>query len=222
MPRGGVSLCPRKEVEVENRKRTMWIVKVAMLSAVASLLMYLEIPIPFMPPFLKLDFSDIPALLAGFSLGPLAGVGVLFIKNAVHALASWSFLVGELANFIIGVSFVLPAALIYKNRKNKKSAVVGMVAGGFIMTVTAGFLNAYILIPLYATVLNFPVEAIVGMSNKVNPLIKDLKTLIFIGITPFNIIKAFMNTLVAALIYKPLSPLLHKNFDNSRAKLSDD
>ncbi|MCK5758422.1 MAG: ECF transporter S component [Clostridiales bacterium] len=207
---------------MDTSKKTMWIVKVAMLSAVASLLMFLEIQIPFMPPFLKLDFSDIPALLAGFSLGPLAGVAVLFIKNAVHAMASWSFLVGELANFIIGVSFVLPAALIYRHKKNKKSAVIGMAAGGITMTLIAGFLNAFVLIPLYATVLKFPVEAIIDMSNKVNPLIKDLKTLIFIGITPFNLLKAFLNTLVAAFIYKPLSPLLHKNFSKSITKPLDE
>ena len=185
-----------------------------MLSAVATILMYLEIPLPLVPPFLRLDFSDIPALLAGFAMGPLAGVAVLLVKNAVHALASWSFLVGELANFLIGISFVLPAAVIYQRRKNKKSAVVGMLTGGLVMTVIAGMLNAFVLIPLYASVLNFPVEAIVGMSNEVNPMITDLKTLIFIGITPFNIVKASVNILLTALIYKPLSPFLHReSFD---------
>ena len=193
----------------------MWIVKVAMLSAVAAILMYLEIPLPLVPPFLRLDFSDIPALLAGFAMGPLAGVAVLLVKNAVHALASWSFLVGELANFLIGISFVLPAAIIYQRKKNKKSAVVGMLTGGGVMTVVAGLLNAFVLIPLYASVLNFPVEAIVGMSNEVNPMITDLKTLIFIGITPFNIVKASVNILLTALIYKPLSPFLHReSFDS--------
>jgi riboflavin transporter FmnP len=200
---------------VDNRRKTTtWIVKVAMLSAVATILMYLEIPLPLVPPFLRLDFSDIPALLAGFAMGPLAGVAVLLVKNAVHALASWSFLVGELANFLIGISFVLPAAIIYQRRKNKRSAVVGMLTGGLVMTVVAGMLNAFVLIPLYASVLNFPVEAIVGMSNEVNPMITDLKTLIFIGITPFNIVKASVNILLTALIYKPLSPFLHReSFD---------
>ena len=193
----------------EKRITTSWIVKVAMLSAVASILMFLEIPIPLMPPFLKLDFSDIPALLAGFSLGPIAGVAVLLIKNMVHALSSWSFLVGELANFTIGVSFVLPAAIIYQKHKNKKSAIIGMTAGGLSMVVFAGLINYFVLIPLYATVLNIPVEVIVGMSNEVNGLIVDLKTLILIGITPFNIIKAFVNILITALIYKRLSPILH-------------
>ena len=193
-----------------TREKTLWMVKVAMLSAAAAVLMFIEIPLPFMPPFLKMDFSDIPALLAGFSLGPLAGVVVLLIKNLIHALASWSFLVGELANFNIGLCFVLPAAFIYKKRKNKNSAIMGMTVGGLTMTVAAGVLNAFVLIPLYASVLEFPVEAIIGMSRELNPLIKDLPTLIFIGILPFNLIKAFLNTLVTALIYKPLSPLLHR------------
>lgn len=191
-------------------KKTKWLVKVAMLSAVAAILMYLEVPIPFVPPFLRLDFSDIPALLAGFSLGPLAGLIVLLIKNMVHALASWSFLVGELANFLFGAAFVIPAAVIYQKHKNKKSAIIGMTVGSIAMTLTAGLLNAFVLIPLYATVLNFPLDAIIGMSSEVNPMITDLKTLIFIGITPFNLLKAFLNTLITALIYKPLSPFLHK------------
>jgi riboflavin transporter FmnP len=196
---------------LENRnKKTKWLVKVAMLSAVAAILMYLEIPLPFVPPFLRLDFSDIPALLAGFSLGPLAGIVVVFIKNLVHAMASWSFLVGELANFVFGVAFVLPAALIYQKHKNKRSAIIGMTTGSITMTITAGLMNAFVLIPLYATVLNFPLEAIISMSKEVNPLITDMKTLIFIGITPFNILKALLTTLITALIYKPLSPYLHK------------
>ncbi|MBN2557208.1 MAG: ECF transporter S component [Clostridia bacterium] len=193
----------------DKKIATSWLVKVAMLSAVASVLMFLEMTIPFVPPFLKLDFSDIPALLAGFSLGPLAGAAVVLIKNLVHALTSWSFLVGELANFLIGISFVLPAAFIYRKHKNKKNAIIGMAVGGATMTVAAGLLNYFILIPLYATVLNFPVEAIIGMSNEVNKYIVDLKTLVLIGITPFNIFKAFVNILITALIYKRLSPLLH-------------
>lgn len=194
----------------KRREKTLWIVKVAMLSAAAAVLMFLEIPIPLVPPFLRMDFSDIPALLAAFSLGPLAGFAVLLVKNLVHALASWSFLVGELANFTIGLCFVMPAAFIYKRHKDKKSAIVGMTVGGLTMTAVAGLLNAFVLIPLYAIVLNFPVEAIINMSKEVNPLITNLPTLILIGITPFNLLKAFLNTLVTAFIYKPLSPLLHK------------
>ncbi|MFO7612792.1 MAG: ECF transporter S component [Clostridia bacterium] len=200
----------------DKKIATSWLVKVAMLSAVASVLMFFEMTIPFVPPFLKLDFSDIPALLAGFSLGPLAGAAVVLIKNLVHALTSWSFLVGELANFLIGISFVLPAAFIYRKHKNKKNAIIGMAVGGVTMTVAAGLLNYFLLIPLYATVLKFPVEAIIGMSNEVNKHIVDLKTLVLIGITPFNIFKALVNIFITAIIYKRLSPLLHKDYIKKR------
>ncbi|MFO7635718.1 MAG: ECF transporter S component [Clostridia bacterium] len=199
---------------MENKKEkkitTAWLVRVALLGAVASVLMFLEISLPFVPPFLKLDFSDIPAFLAGFALGPLAGVMVLLIKNVVHGFtASWSFFVGELANFLIGLSFVLPASLIYARNKNRKSALVGMVVGGLVMTVFAALANYFALIPLYATVLGIPVEVIVGMSKEMNPAIVDLKTLVLIGIMPFNLFKAFVNTLIVMLIYKRLSPILH-------------
>ncbi len=194
---------------IDKSNRTSWIVRVALLAAVSSVLMFLEMSVPFVPPFLKFDFSDIPALLAGFSMGPLAGVTVVLIKNLVHAITSWSFLVGELANFLIGVAFVLPAAIIYKRNKCKKNAVVGMIAGGLIMTVFAALLNYFVLIPLYATVLGFPVEAIIEMSNSVNSMIVDLKTLILIGITPFNLFKAAVNIFITAIIYKKLSPILH-------------
>ena len=207
-----------------RRKATMWIVKVAMLSAVAAILMFLEMPVPLVPPFLKFDFSDIPALLAGFSLGPLAGVAVMFVKNIIHALTSWSFFVGELANFLIGVSFVLPAAIIYKRNKNKKSAVLGMIAGGIIMTVFAGLLNYFLLIPLYTKVLGYTIEEIIAWSSSANKGIIDLKSLIIIGITPFNVFKAFINILVTTLIYKKLSPLLHEKKDRNTtdADTSDD
>lgn len=193
----------------DNSNRTSWIVRVALLTAVSSVMMFLEMSVPFMPPFLKFDFSDIPSLLAGFSMGPLAGVTVVILKNLVHAITSWSFLVGEFANTLIGIAFVLPAAIIYKRNKCKKNAIIGMIVGSLIMTILAALMNYFLLIPLYATVLGFPVEAIIEMSNSVNPMIVDLKTLILIGVTPFNLFKAIINTIITAIVYKKLSPILH-------------
>jgi len=189
--------------------RVNWVAKVGMLSAVSAILMFLEIPVPFVPPFLKFDFSDLPALIAGFAFGPLAGVAVLFVKNIIHAIASWSFLVGELANFLIGVSFVLPAALIYRGRKTKARAVTGMIAGGVSMVIIAGLLNYFVLLPMYTKVLGFTMEEIVAWSSTANKHIVDLRSLVVIGITPFNIFKVLVNIVLTALIYKKISHLLH-------------
>jgi riboflavin transporter len=195
------------------------IAKVGMLSAVSAILMMLEIPIPLVPPFLKLDFSDIPALLAGFAFGPLAGVSVLLVKNIIHALVSWSFLVGELANFLIGVSFVLPAAMIYKVRKTRAGAIAGMVAGGAAMVVFAGILNYFLLIPLYTRVLGYTMEDIIAWSSSANKYIVDLRSLVVIGITPFNIFKALVNIGITTLIYKKISHFLHSSPVRSKENL---
>lgn len=206
-----------KKMNLKNN-RVNWIAKVGMLSAIASILMFLEIPLPFVPPFLKLDFSDIPALIAGFAFGPLAAFFVILIKNIVHALASWSFLVGELANFLIGLSFVLPAAFIYKGGKTKSRAIAGMIVGGVVMVIVAGFLNYFVLLPLYTKVLGFTVEEIVAMSSTANKGIVDLRSLVVIGITPFNAFKVFVNVLITSLLYKKLSPLLHPKNKKDDAK----
>lgn len=193
-----------------RRIRTDWLAKVAMLGAIGGILMFLELTIPFVPPFLKLDFSDIPAFLAGFALGPTAGIAVVFIRNMIHFLfGTWSRGVGELANFIIGVSFVLPASLIYARRKNKKNAMIGMIIGVLTMTAFAALANYFFLIPFYAVILGIPVGAIVEMSTAINVAIVDLKTLVIWGITPFNLFKGAMNILIMLLIYKRLSPILH-------------
>ncbi|HPQ46711.1 MAG TPA: ECF transporter S component [Clostridia bacterium] len=193
-----------------KNNRVNWIAKVGMLSAVSAILMFLEIPVPLVPPFLKFDFSDLPALIAGFAFGPMAGVAVLLVKNIIHALASWSFLVGELANFLIGISFVLPAALVYKSGKTKSRAIIGMVTGGITMVVIAGLLNYFVLIPMYTRVLGYTMEDIVAWSSTANRHIVDLRSLVIIGITPFNVFKVLVNTFITALIYKKLSPFLHQ------------
>jgi riboflavin transporter FmnP len=203
---------------IKNNK-VNWIAKVGMLAAVSAILMMLEIPLPLVPPFLKLDFSDIPALLAGFAFGPLAGVAVLLVKNLVHALVSWSFLVGEMANFLIGVAFVVPASLIYKGKKTKGRALIGMLTGGVVMVVLAGMLNYYLLLPLYTKVLGYTMEEIIAWSSSANRRIVDLRSLVVIGITPFNIFKVFVNVLITSIIYKKISPLLHLQGEKTKQSL---
>ncbi|MDO5737672.1 MAG: ECF transporter S component [Eubacteriales bacterium] len=194
-----------------SRARNLWIAKTGILTALSVILMYLEFPIPLMPVFLKFDFADIPALLASFSLGPGSGVLVQFLRNLLHLPASQTFYTGELANFLVGGSLVLVAGLIYRRKKTKRQAMLALTMGGLVMTVVAVAFNYFINIPFYIKVMNLPLEGIIGMVQAAgNGLVHDLFTLLLFVFVPFNIFKALVVSIVMLLIYKKLSPLLHK------------
>lgn len=184
--------------------------KITLLGVLAFIIMFLELPLPMFPEFLKIDVSDVPALMAGFALGPLAGVLVELLKNVLHLLRTSTVGVGELANFLIGVSLVVPSAIIYKRDKSRKNAIIGLLVGIVCMAIMGGLANYFILIPFYEKVMGFPVDAIVGMSAAVNGAIKDLPTLILYAIVPFNLIKGLVVSAVTVALYKYISPLLHK------------
>jgi riboflavin transporter FmnP len=185
-------------------------VKIAVLATLAFVFMILESSLPVFLPFLKFDISEIPVLLAGFTLGPLAAVLVEFIKNFLHLFVSGSGGVGELANFIMGIAFVVPASIIYRRHKSRLYAMIGLLTGIILMSVTAAFANYYVLIPFYAKLFHVPIDAIIGMGTGINSSILDLKTLIVYGVIPFNLFKGFVVSLLIMLIYKKLSPILHK------------
>ncbi|MCD5415404.1 MAG: ECF transporter S component [Clostridiales bacterium] len=182
-------------------------VKVAILGAIAFGVMLVQFPIPIFPAFLKIDLSDVVALIGGFAIGPIAGVTVQLIKVLLHFVIRTSTGgVGELANFIIGASFVFPAAFIYHMKKDKKHALIGVFIGTVTMTVAGALANMYILIPFYANIL--PIEVIINMGTIINSRITDMPSLVLYGITPFNIFKGVIISLVTMLIYKKISPLL--------------
>ncbi|MBN4051034.1 MAG: ECF transporter S component [Alkaliphilus sp.] len=183
------------------------IVKIAILGAIAFGIMLIQFPIPIFPAFLKIDLSDIVALVGGFAIGPVSGVAVQLIKVLLHFIIRTSTGgVGELANFIIGASFVFPAAFIYHMKKDKKHALVGVIVGTITMTMAGALANIYILIPFYANI--FPIEAIINMGTVINENITDVNSLVLYGITPFNIFKGIIISLVTMLIYKKISPIL--------------
>lgn len=183
-------------------------VKIAMLSVIAFVIMQLELIVPLFPPFLKLDLSDLPALIGAFALGPMAGVGIEALKNLLHLLQTSTGGVGELANFTIGCAMVVPAALIYNHRKDRRSAVLGLLTGTVAMGVIGALANYTVLIPFYSKFM--PIEAIIGMASAVNPAIGSLETLVLFGVFPFNLIKGLILSVLALLLYKRLSPVLHR------------
>lgn len=194
-----------------KNNKAKFLSRVGVLTAIAFVLMYLQFPIAMLfPSFLQFDISEVPALLGTFSMGPLAGVIIVFLKNVLVYLIRGSFTggVGELSNFIISAAWMIPVGLIYKNAKTKKNAVKGMVAGGLAMIVVAALSNYFVIIPLYAKIM--PIEAIIAMGAAVNPAISNVEMLILLGVTPFNIFKVTVVSLVTALVYKKVSPVLHR------------
>lgn len=190
--------------------QTKTLTKTAVLGVLAFIIMALEFPLPMFAAFLKIDFSDVPALLAGFAMGPWAGIMVEVIKNFLHLFKSQTAFIGEGANLLTGILLVAPASWIYSMHKSKKSAITGLLVGTIVMAVGMSIANYYVIVPLYQKLLNFPTEAVVAMGSKVNPHVMDLKTLVVYSILPFNIVKGIILTVVTALIYKRVSPLLHR------------
>ena len=178
---------------------------IAMLSAVAFALQFLEFPIPIMPAFIKLDFSDLPELLAAFAYGPLAGVAVAGIKNLIHLPLSSSMYVGELSNFLLSIA----AGAIYKKHKTKRGALAAAVLSAVIMGLVSVPVNYWIIYPLYYNVLGFPQAAVLDMYQAILPATKSILQALFIFNLPFTVAKGLLCAALCAGIYKPLSPLLH-------------
>lgn len=192
---------------MKKKKSVRYLTSTAMLSAISVVLMYLEFSIPIMPSFIAFDFSDLPALIGTFSLGPIYGVLICLIKNLFHLVVSKSVFVGELSNFILGVAFVLPAGVIYKINKTKKMAIAGAVSGAVIMGLISVVSNYFIVYPVYYKVA-MPEETILGMYQAIVPSMKNIFQCLVCFNLPFTIVKGLIATLITMLIYKPLSPIL--------------
>ena len=178
-----------------------------LLSAMAVILFYIEIPVVA---FYKLDLSTLPAILAGFAMGPMQGIAVIIVKNLVHMLGTSTACVGELADILMSCAFVIPASLYYRKHKDRRSALVAMLIGSVTMVVAAVLVNYFILIPAYQVLMNLPLEVIIGMGQKVFGFIDTTVELVLAITAPFNILKAVVLSVVTYLLYKRVSPLLHQ------------
>ena len=169
-----------------------------------------DIPLPFAPSFYKIDLSEVPVLIGAFAMGPLAGAAIELIKILLNLVMKGSTTagVGEVANFLIGCAYVMPAAWIYKTQKTKKNAMIGMAVGTVFLAAAGGLLNAFVLLPAYAAAFGMPMDALVGMGSAVNKAITSLPTFVLFAVVPFNIIKGVVVSLVTMLLYKHISRLL--------------
>ena len=181
---------------------TKTIAKVGILSAIAYVLMFISVPLPIFPSFLKIDLSDIPAIFGGMSLGPMAGLAIVIIKNFLQGItATTTGGVGEFANIVIGGSYVLIICFFYKKLKNTNGVIIGGLLGIVTMTIMGCIMNYYIMMPL---------DAIIQMGTVLNPKVTDLFTFVIWMIAPFNILKALIMTIVTLPLFKKVEKVLTK------------
>ena len=189
---------------------TRKVAMIGMFSAIAAVLMIFEVPVPFAPSFYKIDLSELPVLVAAFAFGPVAGVLVEFVKIILNLFmdSTTTAFVGELANFAVGCSFVLPASVVYLFKKSKKQAILGCVVGTLMMTVFGTAFNAVYLLPKFAELYGMPLDAIIGMGSAINPAITDVTSFVIMAVAPLNILKGSVVSLLTILIYKKLSIMI--------------
>ncbi len=201
----------RLELRYDEASRLKTMTKVAIMGAVSFIIMNFEFPLPMFVSFLKLDFSDVPAMLGAFALGPWAGVGIQLVKNLLKAIFnSHTAMVGELANFVTGSLLVFPAGFVYSREKNIRNAVLGMALGIIAMSIAMSIANYLVMIPFYAMIFNVPIDVIIDMGNAINPKIVDLKTLVLFSAFPFNLLKGLIVSCITFMLYKRLSPILKR------------
>lgn len=196
--------------DTERVLSTRKIAVIGVFSAIAAVLMLFEFPVPFAPPFYKVDFSELPALIGTFAYGPVAGVMIelckivlkLFMKGTTTAF------VGDLANFSIGCSFLLPASIVYLLKKTKRNAVIGCITGTLVMTVVGTAFNALYLLPKFAQLYGMPLDAIISMGTAINPAITNVSSFVIMAVAPLNLLKGTTISVITLLVYKKLSPVL--------------
>lgn len=192
-----------------NRKKfisTRTITITALLASISYILAFIEFPVPLSPSFARMDLSDIPALIGAFALGPATGVIIELIKNVLQLLSTSTAGVGELANFLIGASYVWIAGFIYKYKRTKKGAISAYIISSIVMGVVAMIVNYFILLPLFETFM--PLDQLIVSFSEFLPFIQTKLDVVLYNVLPFNVIKGLVVGLVTMVVYKKLTPVL--------------
>ena len=203
----------KNPMNTHSPRKTSWdtrtLTKMALLAAIGFLLQRLDVPLPFLPPWLKIDVAEIPVLLGGFTMGPVAAVIIELVKNALSLPLTRTGGVGEAANFLFGLALVIPVALIYRKKHTRKQAMLGLAVGTFSLIVAGVILNYVFLMPFYINVMfGGSVQKLIDFAAAANPSLHSLWTICVLGVAPFNLIKGVFLSMVTLLIYKPLAPFL--------------
>lgn len=201
-----------EEIKAVNKTKTKnsvyvkKLVMIALFGALATVVMMWKFPIPLAPSFYKFEFSEVITLLGAYILGPVSGVVIELIKCLLNLLidGTTTAYVGEISNFVIGCSLIVPASILMRKMKGIKGLVLGGVVGIISVTVVAALLNYFVLIPAYVSVAGYPMDAIIGMAASIYPSIDDLFGLIILCTVPFNLLKGCVSVLAGVLIAKAL------------------
>lgn len=201
--------CMKQRRQLSTARRVSY---VAVFSAIAAILMFLEIPLFFAPSFYKIDLSELPVLICAFYMGPVSGVVCELLKILLKLLlkGTSTAYVGDFANFLVGCAFVLPAAVLYPLHKSRRGAIFALAAGTVSLTVFGSLFNAWYLIPRFAELYGMPLDAIIGMGTIVNSAIHDLPTLVLFAVVPFNLLKGALVSLLTFLLYKRIERLFFR------------
>lgn len=201
--------CMKQRRQLSTARRVSY---VAVFSAIAAILMFLEIPLFFAPSFYKIDLSELPVLICAFYMGPVSGVVCELLKILLKLLlkGTSTAYVGDFANFLVGCAFILPAAVLYPLHKSRRGAIFALAVGTVSLTVFGSLFNAWYLIPRFAELYGMPLDAIIGMGTIVNSAIHDLSTLVLFAVVPFNLLKGALVSLLTFLLYKRIERLFFR------------
>ena len=215
-------LAKKRTGDTERILSTRRIAVIGVFSAIACVVHLFDFPLPFAPPFYKLDFSEIPVLITGFAYGPVAGVMTEFIKVLLKLAikgTSTAF-VGDLANFVVGCSLVVPASIVYSFFKSRKGAIAACVTGTVMITICGTLLNAVYLLPAFAALYGMPMESLIAMGTAINGNITGVMSFVILAVAPMNLLKGVSVSLVTMLVYKSLSPFMKEGLPKKQLKNS--
>ena len=192
----------------EKRLDVRRLVFTALMAALSIVLSeFLQFKVPVMPNFISFDFSDVPALMASLTMGPVSGVFVCLIKNLEGCITSMTGYVGELSNFILGVCLVLPAGIIAKKSSKYSHVIIGCLAGAVTMALMSVVSNYFLVYPIYTAIM--PMEAIIGMYKAILPGVDGLLQCLVIFNMPFTLVKGLVAALISIPLYKKLRPVFN-------------
>lgn len=192
--------------KANSKVNVRYLTVTAMLSAVAYILMFLDFSVPFMPGFIKMDLSELPALIGSFAMGPVCGVIVCLVKNVLHLFITSTGGVGELSNFLLGVAFVLPAGLIYRHKKSRKNALIGSLLGAVTMAAFSVISNYFLVYPVYYNFM--PEDIVLAAYQAIVPSMKSMLQCLVCFNMPFTLVKGLFSVVITFLVYKHISPIL--------------
>ena len=209
-------------MKTKTKFKTRDLTLIAMLGAICCVLMHIDFPLPFMPPFMNFDLCGLVELIGGFAMGPLQAFCIILVKILLKLATEGtsSAFTGEIQNVILSCAYVLPPVILYHRNKSKKTAITGMAVGSVACSVLAIFTNLYIIIPFYMALMGQEMDYFIQMCAEVNPMVQNAVTFVILGVLPFNLIKCGINSIGALVLYKRLSPILHGN-SGAKAKAAE-